>query len=338
MENSIKIVLPIAGLGTRLRPHTLFRPKPLISLAGKTILDFVLEKFSTIPKSVKVEYVFIVGNMGEQIKDYMDKYYPELNVVYFTQKEMRGQSDAMYIAREVISGPIIISFGDTINDPDFSTVLSSPNDDGIIWVKNVPDVSQMGVIKVDDQGYITHLFEKPKEFISDLALIGVYYFKQGEDLIDAIENQFKRDEKFKNEFYLADAINIMIENGAKIKSEVVRLWLDAGTIDTLLETNTYLLEHGRDNSMKIKNFPGVTIVPPVWIGENVELKNSVIGPNAVIEKNCKLDRVVISNSIIQEGATIRNMIFEKSMIGRGQNLEGQVTVVDNTSGDGFEKK
>lgn len=260
--------------------------------------------------------------MGEQIEEYMHAFYPELKVSYLVQKEMKGQSDAIYIARDFLSGPTLISFGDTINDPDLSS-LSSASYDGIIWVKNLPDISQMGVIRVDENGFITRLYEKPDKYVSNLALVGVYYFREGNELISAIEDQFYQGKKLKNEYYLADAVNIMIEKGAKIHSESVNIWLDAGTTATFLETNAFLLERENDiSSTALSACPDVTIYPPVSIDKSAKIQNSIIGPNVVIEPGCKLDKVIVRDSIIQQGTSISDMIIEKSLIGRNQILEG----------------
>jgi glucose-1-phosphate thymidylyltransferase len=299
-----------------------------VSLAGKAVLDFVLEKFSSIPKSQQVEYIFIVGALGEQIEEYMQTFYPQLQVSYLVQKEMRGQSDAIYIARDLLTGPTLISFGDTINDPDLSR-LDHPGRDGIVWVKNLPDIAQMGVIRVDEAGLITHLYEKPKEYVSNLALVGVYYFCDGRALISAIEEQFQQGRTLKNEYYLADAINLMIEKGARIQSQTVDTWLDAGTTDTFLETNAYLLEHGNDNSAKAAlAWPGVAFYPPVSIAPGAEIRNSIVGPNVVIEAGCRLDRVIVRDAIIQQGTAISDMIIEKSLVGRDQILKGRTACMN----------
>jgi glucose-1-phosphate thymidylyltransferase len=306
-----------------LRPHTLYRPKPLVSLAGKTILDFALQKFESLPANQPVEYGFILGSLGEQVRDYMAAVYPQFKVRYFAQKEMRGQSHAVYMARELLDGPVLVSFGDTINDPDLSC-LAEGEYDGRVWVKQMADTAQMGVIQTGADGLITHLYEKPPRYVSSLVLVGVYYFRQGRDLAEAIEAQFQQGRTLKNEYYLADAINIMIERGAKIHAETVETWLDAGTTDTFLQTNAYLLEHGSDNSSQAAAAsPSAAIHPPVSIHASAEIRHSIIGPNVVIEAGCKLDHVVVRDAIIQQGTVLRDMIIEQSFIGRDQNLQGK---------------
>lgn len=328
MNNVVKIVLPVAGLGMRLRPHTLYRPKPLVSLAGRTILDFVLEQFTQIKSFAKVEFAFIIGDKGEMIKDYMAERYPDVSASYFVQKQMLGQSDAVYNAKEFISGPTLVAFGDTITDPDLSILANNPAQDNFLWVKESADVSQLGVVKVRPDGTIERLHEKPKTFISNLALVGFYYFPDGATLLRGIEEQYRRGSQLNNEYYLADAINILIEQGVNFRPQPVNLWLDAGKIDTLLETNTYLLQHGHDNSAEAAaRYPTARIIPPVLVQENVHIQDSVIGPNVVVEAGCSLDHAVVSNAIIQQGSRLKNLVLDQAITGRGQQLQGEKIVV-----------
>ncbi len=313
MAEPLKIILPVAGLGTRLRPYTLTQPKPLVSLAGKTILDFVLEKFSSLPPAWEIEYVFIVGAMGEQIQEYMGRVHPDKKASYFTQQEMRGQSDAVFCAAEKLSGPVLISFGDTITNPDFSG-LAEAGGDGVIWVKEAADVSQQGVVQIGPQGWIARLHEKPKEYISSLMMVGVYYFKDGQAVKAAIEEQYARRQLLKNEYYLADAFNILPERGLKLSPAAVDLWLDAGSLATVLETNAYLLEHGRDNSAEAGGkFPGVTLIPPVYIDPSAQIRTSQIGPHAVVEAGCRLEDVVVRNAIIRKNSNFSSLTIENTI-------------------------
>ncbi len=215
MKQTLKIAVPMAGLGTRMRPHTWSKPKPLIALAGKTVLDFVLEQFNNLPESLDVEYVFIIGpNQREQVEDHMRKYHPEKTVHYVQQEVMRGQSDALYLAREYLHGPMLMAFSDTLIETDLSK-LDQVEEDGVAWVRPVEDPRRFGVAIVDENGMITKLVEKPEDVTHNLAVVGFYYFKEAEKLIGAIEEQMQQNITLKNEFFLADAVNIMLQKGAQ---------------------------------------------------------------------------------------------------------------------------
>jgi glucose-1-phosphate thymidylyltransferase len=250
MEKNLKVIIPMAGLGTRLRPHTWSKPKPLVSVAGKAVLGHVLDMFSELPNPETIEIVFILGYLGDQAEAYVKENYPGIKAHYVIQEEMRGQSHALYLAKEYLEGPVVIAFVDTLIETDLS-FLSDHQVESVVCVKSVPDPRRFGVAEVGADGYVKRLIEKPQDMSNNLAVVGFYYFKDGSQLLAAIEEQMERNIQLKNEFFLADAVNIMLEQGLKMRTQPVTVWLDAGTPETLLETNRYLLDHNRDNSGKI---------------------------------------------------------------------------------------
>lgn len=333
MTKKIKVVIPMAGYGTRLRPHTWSRPKQLLSLAGKRVIEHVLDTFNTLPKGLQAEYVFIVGYLGDKIKEFMAEEHPELTVHFVVQEEMRGQSHAIYLAKEYIDGPMIMVFADTLIETDLA-FLEKEGSDVVAWVKPVPDPRRFGVAELGPDKRVTRLIEKPKAMDNNLALVGFYYFKDGRELIAAIEKQMDKNIQLKGEFFLADAINIMLEDGScNMRTEKISVWMDAGTFDALLNTNRYLLDHGYDNSEKASQRMGVAVIPPVFIHPESEIEASVIGPYATVEAGCKVVGSRIENSIVEHGSHLEGVILENSLIGQNTTLRRRsksINIGDNT--------
>jgi glucose-1-phosphate thymidylyltransferase len=333
LSQTLKIAIPMAGYGSRLRPHTWSKPKPLIQLAGKTVLDFVLDQFQTLPDPKNVEYIFIVGPQGDQIKAYMDQNHPDKVVHYVLQEHMRGQSDALYQAREYLSGPMIMTFSDTLLEANLG-FIDDETADGVALVKPVPDPRRFGVASLDETGRVTRFIEKPAEMDNNLVMVGFYYFRSSEALIKAIEEQFEKDIQLKDEFFLADALNLMIDHGDYFRVERIETWMDAGTPEALFETNRYLLQNGYANSSGCDSDNGVAVISPSFIHPTAEVKSSVIGPNVSIGANCVIENVIIRNAIVDEETHLKDVILSDSLLGRSVNIEGQaacMNVGDNTS-------
>ena len=324
MTQNLKIVIPMAGWGTRMRPHTWSKPKPLVSVAGKASLDHLMDTFNTLPADFAVEYVFIVGTfLGEiQIPAYIAKHYPEITAHYIVQTEMKGQSHAIYLTKEYLDGPMMMIFSDTLIETDFS-FLDEEKADLVAWVKPVPDPRRFGVAVADDNGKISGLVEKPDSMENNLALVGCYYFKESADLLTAIEAQIKRNVMLKNEYFLADAINIMFENGAEGRvEEVGDYWLDTGTIDATLETNAALLAVLQVEKPESLNVEDVEIVEPVAIHPSAKISNSKIGPNVTVGADCKISDSQIDDSIVEAGTRIHASVLTHSLIGNQAQIEG----------------
>ena len=331
-KETLKVVIPMAGLGTRLRPHTWSKPKQLVSVAGKAVLGHVLDMLATVPDPQNIELINIVGYLGEQIEAYMKEHYPQLPAHYILQENPKGQSHALYLAREFLHGPMLMIFADTLVETNLA-FLDQESASAVAWVKEVSDPRRFGVAEVGSDGWVRCLIEKPTEMTNNLAVVGFYYFAHSEDLIAAIEEQMRRDIQIKGEFFLADAVNIMLEQGLKMRTQRVEVWLDAGTPESLLETNNYLLRHGQKNNYSAQHKNNSVIVPPVFIHQTAKVHESVIGPYVSIGAGCVVQNSIIRNSILEDSSEVSGAILENSLIGRKAIIRrrpGEINVGDST--------
>jgi glucose-1-phosphate thymidylyltransferase len=310
----------MAGYGTRLRPHTWSKPKPLVIVAGKPLLGHVLDMFADLPTIEEV--VFVVGYLGEQVETYVAQAYPQLRARFVVQEEMLGQSHAIWLARQGLSGPMLMAFADTLIEADLSALTPAPAE-GIAWVREVPDPRRFGVVTLGADGRVRRLVEKPDDLSNNLAVVGFYYFPRGEDLVAAIERQMREGTRLGEEFYLADAVNLLLADGMPMRAERVSVWLDCGRPEALLESNRYLLEHGRDNSAEAGRRTSVVVVPPVFIDPTAEVTESVIGPHVTLGGGCRIHRSVIQDSIVEAGSAITDTTLSASLIGRDARVQGR---------------
>ncbi len=333
-NESLKIVIPMAGWGTRMRPHTWSKPKPLISVAGKTSLEHLLDMFKSLPDPENTEYIFIVGPyLGElQIPPFIKEHYPNLKAHFVVQHEMKGQSHALSLAREHLRGPMIVCFSDTLMETDFS-FLAKEEADGVAWVMPVPDPRRFGVAEEGADGWVKRFIEKPQSMDNHLVVVGCYYFKNAAKLLAAIDDQMKRGVMLKNEFFLTDAVSIMIESGAKIRTNKIRTWLDTGTIEATLDTNKILLKKIGKQSKQVDRYMSprrhgdagtqVKVIEPSFIHPTAEIINSTIGPFASIGANCKIENSQIAESILEADCEIKDAALTRSFIGRQSTVKGR---------------
>lgn len=327
----------MAGRGSRLRPHTLTIPKPLIPIAGKPIVQRLVEDISNVCNKKVDEIAFIIGDFGKEVETNLISIAESLGArgsIYF-QEEALGTAHAILCAKESLKGNIVVAFADTLFKADFKLDNSS---DGIIWVKQIENPSAFGVVKLNSTGEITDFVEKPDTYVSNLAIIGIYYFKSGEQLCNELEYLIDNDIKEKGEYQLTNALENMKNKGVVFRPGEVKEWLDCGNKNVTVATNKKVLELNNEflENNTSASLTNSIVIPPCYIGDNVELTSSVIGPFVSIGDNTKITNCVINNSLIQENSTIKSAVLSNSMIGNNTSYIGKE--IDLSIGDFTEIK
>lgn len=322
----MKVIIPLAGKGTRLRPHTHTVPKPMLKVAGKPVMDYVMEDVAKLHGVEQV--VYITGHLKEKVEAYAKEHY-KFPGVFVEQKVQDGTAGAVELARPYVDQPVLIIFVDTVFDADLSIVETS-TDDGIIWTQEVEDYQRFGVVVTDANGHMTKIVEKPSTPISKRANIGLYYIKNWKLLYEGIAHVLKQPTN-KGEYYLTDAFQYMIDKGAKIRVVDVEGWYDAGKLDTLLDTNRTMLEKGRTGV--IGTVKDSKIVEPVRIEAGAVVEGSTVGPNVVIGAGSVVKGSTLRDTVLGDKCTLDGCTLHDSMIGDGVVLEGvsgAVTIGDNS--------
>ena len=314
MKQKIQIVILTAGYGSRLRPLTWSKPKPLVAIAGRTALDYLLDEFKDLGNDWDPEYIFVISPNGWSIKTYMEENYPNLNCKYVVQEEMKGQSHAIYCAKDLIDSPMIMTFADTLIHVDLSC-LKDETRDGLAWCQYTEDPRRFGAAVLDETGRVKHFIEKPPTMEHKMVIVGFYYFKDGRKLISAIQEQIEKNISLKNEFYIADGINIMLDRGDAFGIQETNAWVDAGVPGTVISTNRFFLDQGNDNSAEAAKREGVVIIPPVYVDPSAEVTRSVIGPYVSIAAGCKVTNCVLKDTILDKRTTISNLVAHETMLG-----------------------
>ncbi|MDQ3537108.1 MAG: sugar phosphate nucleotidyltransferase [Bacteroidota bacterium] len=329
----MNIIIPMAGMGKRMRPHTLTVPKPLIPIAGKPIVQRLVEDIVKVANCPISEIGFVVGHFGDEVEKNLLNIAESVGAkgkIYY-QEEALGTAHAIYCARDLLVEKTIVAFADTLFKADFTLEIEQ---DGIIWVQQVADPSAFGVIKLNDQNQITDFVEKPSTYVSDLAIIGIYYFKDGPALKKEIEYLLENKISKGGEFQLTDALENLKNKNTKFTPGKVTEWLDCGNKNSTVFTNQRYLEYIVDNKDLVAQsatISGSVIIPPVYIGENAKIHNTILGPHVSVGDNTIIEDSRIKNSIIQKGTKIKNANFANSMIGNFVSYEGKI--LDVSIGD-----
>ena len=319
----MKIIIPMAGRGSRLRPHTLTVPKPLVPVAGKPIVQILVEDLTKSLTEKVDEIAFITGDFGADVDKKLISIAESLGAKgsVYKQDQPLGTAHAILCAKESISGKCMVAFSDTLFKANFEF---NSEEDGIIWAQKVENPSAFGVLKTDENNIITDFIEKPKEFVSDLAIVGIYYFKDGDNLKNELQYLLDNDIKDRGEFQLTNALENMKQKGIKFKVGKIDEWLDCGNKDAVVYTNQRMLEIKSFSSENAENLQSENsvIIQPCYMGKDVKIVNSVIGPHVSIGDNSSISNSVISNTVVQSDSTVNNANLENSMIGNKVEYDG----------------
>jgi glucose-1-phosphate thymidylyltransferase len=314
----MKLIIPMAGMGKRLRPHTLDIPKPLVKIAGKPIVERIVESINRIDSVTIEEIIFIIGNFGskveEQLKDIAKNFNSKATICY--QKDALGTAHAISCANNALNGEIIVAFADTLF---FGNMKPDIHSDGNIWVKEVDDPSKFGVVKTNEKNIITDFIEKPKDNISNKAIIGIYYFKQAENLKREIDYIIQNDIRGNNEYQLTDALENLKSKGMQFSVNIIDEWLDCGNVAAVLYANKRILQTEGTSINRLQN-NNSQIIEPCYIENDVILTNSVIGPYVTIYANANIENSIIKNSIVDYNSYINNSVINNSFIGKNNIL------------------
>jgi len=330
----VKAIIPVAGAGTKLRPHTYTQPKPLIPVAGKPILAHIIDQLVSVGIT---DFVFVIGYLGEKIKTFVSNSYPEIKAEYVIQNTRKGLGHAIWLTKDLIAAneEVIIALGDTIIGADIQAFIDAPTT--TLAYRKVKDPRNFGVAEFDESGFITKVVEKPSIPKSNLALVGWYKIKEYGALIDALSANIEKEYKTQNEFQLTDAIMMMLKTGVKILGFKVDNWYDCGQKEVLLEINAILLKKNfNDAFVSSKHYKNTIIVPPVFIGHGVKIKNSIIGPNLTIGEFSEIENSILKDCIIGSHTKINDAGMKQSIIGGDSVVVGStlsLNIGDNTQLD-----
>jgi len=329
----MKAIIPVAGAGVRLRPLTYTQPKPLIPVAGKPIISFIIDQLTAVGIS---EFVFIIGYLGEKIRNYVEQTYPNLKKEFVVQDQRLGSAHAMWVAKDAWKDAeqIVVFFGDVIIDVNFQRVMDAPT--SCIGVKRVEDPREFGVVEYNTDGSIAKVVEKPKIPKSNMAMVGFYKINEVAEIVKALDFNIENDIRTDGEFPLTDALMRMIEYGVELRTITVDNWFNCGKKIVLLETNATLLDREGYASNNIPEFDSSIIIHPVSIGDNCQVTNSIIGPHVTIGHNAKINNAIVKNSIIGNFASLREVILQSSVVGNDTAITGMrhsLNIGDNTEID-----